>query len=375
MLVQRQTEITANLVSLCRYLRTKGYTITATEESDALKGMVLLPITTEFKYVSLLKAVVCKNKFQFVKFEEDYLDYKYEIEKAVDSKIKKNPEHKQNPPTTKQPSIEELKNWLFQNPVSEELTISSYSDIESLIKKDFSTMTGEEVDFILQLMQKLSNKILRQRSRVKKISKSKRHIDLSMTIRKNLRKGTEINDIVFSKLKEKKLKLVLLCDVSRSMDLYSRFFVQMIYAFQNSYDRIETFVFSTALHQVTKILNEYTFDKAFEIISDRVPQWSGGTKIGYCLQSFGVSHAHGLVDRKTVVMILSDGWDTGEPDLIRESMKMIYKKARKVLWLNPLAGNPEFKPDVIGLQSVLPYIDKLYAAHNMESLRKVMHLL
>ena len=190
-----------------------------------------------------------------------------------------------------------------------------------------------------------------------------------------MRKGGEIQQLVFSEKKNRKLKLVLLCDVSRSMDLYSRFFIHLIYAFQNAYDKIETLVFSTALHRVSEILDNNEFDKAFRTISERVPHWSGGTTIGSCLQDFSQNYGHGMLDKKTIVLILSDGWDTGEPEVMKEAMKTIYKKSKKVIWLNPLAGNPDFTPESIGMQTALPYIDILASAHNLESLTTVLQQL
>nr|WP_273567374.1 VWA domain-containing protein [Maribacter sp. Hal144] len=165
------------------------------------------------------------------------------------------------------------------------------------------------------------------------------------------------------------MKLVLLCDVSKSMELYSRFFVHLIYAFQNAYDKIETFIFSTALHRVSEILDNHEFDKAFEIISDRVPQWSGGTTIGSCLNDFTQEHGYGMLDKKTIVLVLSDGWDTGGPEIIQTAMQTIYKKSKKVIWLNPLAGSSDFSPEALGLKTALPYIDVLASAHNLESLK------
>ena len=146
-----------------------------------------------------------------------------------------------------------------------------------------------------------------------------------------MRKGGEIQQLVFSQKKDRKLKLVILCDVSRSMDLYSRFFIHLIYAFQNAYDKIETLVFSTALHKVSEILNNNEFDKAFRTISERVPHWSGGTTIGSCLQDFIQNYGYSMLDKKTIVLILSDGWDTGEPEVMKEAMKTIYKKSKKVI--------------------------------------------
>lgn len=228
------------------------------------------------------------------------------------------------------------------------------------------------MQLMMRLLKRMAKKIAHEKSRLKRNSKKRKHIDLKSTIRTNMRRGGEITDIRFSEKKEKKLKLVLLCDVSRSMELYSRFFVHLIYAFQNAYDKIETFVFSTALHRVSEILDNHEFDKAFDTISDRVPQWSGGTTIGSCLNDFTQEYGYGMLDKKTIVIILSDGWDTGAPDLMKGAMQRIYKKSKKVIWLNPLAGSNDFSPDALGLKTSLPYIDVLASAHNLESLKSAI---
>jgi uncharacterized protein with von Willebrand factor type A (vWA) domain len=225
------------------------------------------------------------------------------------------------------------------------------------------------------LLISLARTIAHQKSRLKKGSQKHSNLDLKRTIRENLRRDGSIQKLYYSERKEKRLKLVLLCDVSKSMDLYSRFFVHLIYAFQNAYDRIETFVFSTALHRVSEILDNNQFDKAFDIISDRVPQWSGGTTIGSCLIQFSEEYGYRLLDRKTIVLILSDGWDTGEVEIMEKAMKDIYKRSRKVVWLNPLAGHPDFSPEAIGMKTALPYIDILGSAHNLESLKRILYQL
>ena len=175
--------------------------------------------------------------------------------------------------------------------------------------------------------------------------------------------------------KEKHLNIVLLCDVSKSMDIYSKFFIHMIYAFQNAYDKIDTFVFSTSIFNISDILQQHPWNKAFDIISERIPQWSGGTKIGSCLSDFHHNFGHRLLTKKTIVMILSDGWDTGEQDQLKDSISQIYKSCRKLIWLNPLSGNKDFSPEVIGLRTALPYIDQFAPAHNLQSLKDVIRTL
>lgn len=371
--ITHQTELSANIVMLCRFLRKKSFNITVTEESDALKAISFLPIHSESYFREALKAILSKSEFQRTHFNEFYQEFKEQLKKAADSKIKDIPEEKPSPEKkSKAAQFEALKDWLNLSPSEEEKEVAAFSDLEVLTKKNFLDLSEDEMRLMMRVLQKLARKITHQKSRLKKKSKRHRQLDLKQTIRQNMRKGGEIQELLFSEKKNRKLKLVLLCDVSRSMDLYSRFFIHLIYAFQNAYDKIETLVFSTALHRVTEILDSHDFDTAFQTISERVPHWSGGTTIGSCLKDFTQNYGHGMLDKKTIVLILSDGWDTGEPAVMKEAMKTIYKNSKKVIWLNPLAGSPDFSPESIGMQTALPYIDVLASAHNLESLKRVL---
>ncbi len=376
-LITYQTELSGNIVLFCRFLRKKGFNLGATEESDALLAISELPIGVESTFKQALKTVLTKNKHQYTSFNDHYAEFWNQLSNAVDSKIReeRSKENNRSEIQKKEAQFESLKNWLNLSPSEDEKTISSYSDLEVLTKKNFSDLSEEEMYLMMGLLKRLAKKAAHQKSRLRKISARKRHLDIKRTVRANMRKGGDIQQLIFSEKKEKKMKLVLLCDVSKSMDLYSRFFVHLIYAFQNAYDRIETFVFSTALHRVTEILDNQEFTKAFDTISDRVPHWSGGTTIGSCLEDFTNEYGYSLLDRKTIVFVLSDGWDTGEPQIIRQAMKTIYKKSRKVIWLNPLAGSTNFFPEAMGMKTALPYIDVFTSAHNLESLKHALHLL
>ncbi|NHF59483.1 VWA domain-containing protein [Flavobacteriaceae bacterium TP-CH-4] len=373
--IEIQTTLSGNIVLLCRFLRGKGFPVGASEESDALLALTHLPIGNERYFQKALKAVLTKNQYQQSLFDELYLEFWKQLSKAGDSKIKQvqEPKNQQSGRREKEARFESLKDWLNLNPTEEEKQVASFSDIEVLAKKDFVDLSKEEMQLMMRLLQKMARRMAHQKSRLKKYSKKHRQLDLRRTMRCNMRHGGELQHFVFSQQKEKKLKLVLLCDVSRSMDLYSRFFVHLIYAFQNAYDKIETFVFSTALHRVSELLDNNEFEKAFDMISDRVPQWSGGTTIGSCLYDFTNEYGYGMLDKKTLVLILSDGWDTGAPEVLKEAMQAIYKKSKKVFWLNPLAGSPDFSPDALGMKTALPYIDVLASAHNLESLKQVLY--
>jgi len=177
--------------------------------------------------------------------------------------------------------------------------------------------------------------------------------------------------LVYRNKRRKRLKLVLICDVSKSMDLYSRFLIQFIYAFQSVFRRIETFVFSTSLYRITEILKNEKIFNALEQLPGIVPDWSGGTKIGYSLEQFVQNFGKKLVDSETVCLIISDGWDTGDVELLERSMSYLKKRSRNIIWLNPLKGNPGYEPSTRGMQVALPYIDIFSSAHNLNSLRSL----
>lgn len=376
-LIQHQTELSGNIVLLCRFLRKKGFPVSIIEEADALRALSYLSVAREKEFKEALRIVLAKNQYQFEKFDAYYSEFWDQLSKAVDSKTKENLDRKNKRNDAKQQEIrfDSLKNWLNLKPSEEEKAVSSYSDFEVLTKKNFSDLNEDEMRLMMRLLEKLARKVAHQKSRLRRVSKKRNKVDLKRTIRLGMRNGGDILKLIYSEKKEKKLKLVLLCDVSKSMDLYSRFFVHLIYAFQNAYDKIETFVFSTALHRVTTILDNYEFEKAYDTISDRVPHWSGGTTIGSCLQDFVSNYGHRMLDKKTIVFVLSDGWDTGEPAKMKEAMKTIYKTSRKVIWLNPLGGSSNFSPDALGMKTALPFIDVLASAHNLESLKQALLLL
>jgi len=366
--------MSANLVLLGRFLRQKGYTIGLKEETELLKVLQLIPISDRQNIKAAFKAIITKSDFQYSSFDDDFDEFWNQLAKAVDSKIKNQPEQKQTKsPQKSPPSVEVLKNWLYNMEANEEHSIAAFSSVESLTRKDFAEMDSDELRLITQLLKKITRQLKHQKSRLRVRSKYRKKIDLKNTVRSGMRFGGDWPFLKFTEPKEKKLKLLLICDVSRSMELYSRFFIHLIYAFQNAYDRVNTWVFSTAVHDVSSLLKNYEFDKAFELIADRVPQWSGGTKIGECLSLFMEKRESWSLDKKTVVFIVSDGWDTGDPEKLSESMSAIHKKVKKVIWLNPLAGNPDFAPEVLGLQSALPFIDVHTSCHNLESLKQAFY--
>lgn len=374
-LINRQTSLSANIVSFCRFLRQHGFTIGPAEEADALLALEnLAPFHSPEAMQLCLKATLARTRAQQLQFDELYTQYWRELEKAVNAKRKDAPDNRPKP-KNQTPSIQTIRQWLHGNREEEETEMASYSVHEVTSRRDFSTFSNEELWEVERLIQQIARSLALRESRRRKRINRLAQLDLRRTLRLNMRRGGEILDLAFYKPARHRQQIVLICDVSKSMDLYSRFLIQFIYAFQNAYRRIETFVFSTSLHRVTAQLKQREFSLALEELSRTVPGWSGGTKIGESLDSFVRNYASKMLNKQTVVLIMSDGWDTGDTDLLAESMRKIQRKAAKVIWLNPLAGNPNYEPTVKGMQAALPFVDIFAPAHNVDSLRAVARML
>jgi uncharacterized protein with von Willebrand factor type A (vWA) domain len=248
----------------------------------------------------------------------------------------------------------------------EPLEVPGVSDKEILVDQDFSSFPVEDLDEVARLTILIAKRLARRISRRKRPTRRGGVIDMRRSIRANLMKG-EIIELRRRERRRRKVRLVLLCDVSGSMDLYSRFLLQFLYALQNVFGRVETFTFSTRLTRVTEHLKGASYRTALARLTE-VRDFSGGTRIGESLQEFNARWGN-LVDRHTIVLLLSDGWDTGEPDILANEMLTIKRKAGRLIWLNPLLGNPSYEPLTRGMAAALPLVDHFAAAHNLASLR------
>ena len=379
-LIKRHTSLTANIVAFCRYLRSEGFNIAAPEEADALKTIEILKPYEAPEYMRLaLKTCLTRTLGQAERFDERYDYYWKQVQKATDAKIATQPKDKQEQRPKQQngqdAQFQSLKSWLFgDKSAEEEVELHTYSATETLSKKDFSTLTEDELREMFELIQMIARRLARQHNR--RFTKNKNGtLDLRKTLRQNLRRGGEIIDLMRQKPQRRRLQLVLLCDVSKSMALYSRFLIQFAFAFQQVFRRIETFVFSTKLTKITDILRGADFGESLKNLSESVTHWSGGTRIGESLAHFTSEYGQKCLTSRTIVIIISDGWDTGDVTLLEENMRAIHNKVHRVIWLNPLAGNPNFEPSTAAMSAAMPYIDVFAAAHNAESLRQLYRYL
>ncbi len=248
----------------------------------------------------------------------------------------------------------------------EPLGVPAASDREAMATQDFATFSADQLDAVYRLTMQIARRLARRISRRRRPSAHRGRLDLRRTLRANLTRG-DLIDLRFRRRKRRKVRLVLLCDVSGSMDLYSRFLLQFLFALQAVFSRVETFTFSVHLTRVTELLRTRSYREVLRRLT-AVRDWSGGTRIGESLAEFN-RRWPGLVDRRTIVIILSDGWDTGDPETLAAELLRIKRRAGRVIWLNPLLGNPSYEPLTRGMAAALPLLDHFAAAHNLAALR------
>jgi uncharacterized protein with von Willebrand factor type A (vWA) domain len=204
--------------------------------------------------------------------------------------------------------------------------------------------------------------------RREQIRKRGRRLDLRRTIHRNISHGGTLLDLAWRRRKIKPLRLVVLLDASGSMNLYTAFFVRFLHGVVDAFREAEAFVFHTRLAHVSPSLRDRDVTRAVEKLSLMAQGIGGGTRIGESLATFNRWHARRVINSRTAVMIVSDGYDTGEPDQLGQEMHRLRRRCKRIIWLNPLIGWRDYSPQARGMQAALPYVDLFAPAHNLASL-------
>ena len=251
----------------------------------------------------------------------------------------------------------------------------AYSPNDVLTQKDFSHYTAADIEEARQIIAKFASLLATKLSRRRKVGIKGDTIDFRCSWRKNIAYGGEPLKLIRKRRKVKKNKILLLCDVSASMDCYSKFLIQFIFGMQREIVEIEAAIFSTRLTNITGILRRKTVEDGLREIAQVVPDWSGGTKIGESLIAFYREFAPSFSAYRSVVILISDGWDRGDPELLRTAMEMLHRRAYKVIWLNPLLGSEGYQPLCRGIRTALLHVDYFLPAHNLKSLLQLTKVL
>ncbi|MEM8932145.1 MAG: VWA domain-containing protein, partial [Acidobacteriota bacterium] len=248
------------------------------------------------------------------------------------------------------------------------------SDHEILRYKDFATLTDEERRQILAL---LDRQPLRWPPRRTRRQRPSRHgsLDLRRTIRRSLTRGGEPVELLRRRRVVRPRPLVALLDVSGSMEAYARILLQWLYTLRCATDRLEVFVFGTRLTRITRELRTRDVDRALRDATSRVRDWGGGTRIGEAFRTFNHVWGRRVLGRGAVVMVLSDAWDRGEPEILDFETGRLARHTRRLMWLNPLLGSVGYEPTATGIATVLPHVDDFLPVHDLRSLQHLADVL
>ncbi len=371
-------DLVLSTLTFCRLLRRHGLHVTIAEATDAVRALEHLDLGDRNEVYLGLRSVLMSRIEEQPTFDRCFAAF-WKRQGGAPPVMEGLPSTEPVTPAPDQPGTLKvsgqrregatLEAWVADEPEpeSEPLGVPGMSDREHLMERDFSAFPADQLDELARLTILIARRLARRLSRRRRPTRRHGIVDLRRTLRANLTRG-ELIELRHRERKRRKVRLVLLCDISGSMDLYSRFLLQFLYALQNVFGRVETFTFSTRLTRVTDHLKGRPYRQVLRRLTE-VRDWSGGTRIGECLAEFNREWGGRLLDRFTIVILLSDGWDTGDPDLLASELLKVKRSAGRLIWLNPLLGNPAYQPLTRGMAAALPILDRFAPAHNLESLR------
>ncbi len=251
----------------------------------------------------------------------------------------------------------------------------AWSRSPALVRKDFGHMTDSEIEEARRLLATLVALLAHSPSRRLAPSPTRGVLDLRRMLRANALSGTDGMALRYRRRRMRRTRLLLLCDVSGSMERYSQFLIAFTYALRQQLARIDVAVFATRMTVITHLLEQRDIERVLNEIGAEVRDWGGGTDIGTCLRSFNDRYASVMHRAQTTAIVLSDGWDRGDAQRMRDEIQRLNRSVRRLIWLNPLLGHDAYQPLCRGMRTALPFIDDFLPAHNLESLAALLRQL
>lgn len=251
----------------------------------------------------------------------------------------------------------------------------TWSRSEVLQQKDFEKMSAEEVRAARDHIRRLRLPITDLPTRRWRPDAAGARADMRASLRAAMRSGGAVIPLRRQRRRRRHPPLVILCDISGSMDRYSRMFLHFMHAITNDRDRVFTFLFGTRLTNVTRYLRYRDIDVALDKVSAVVEDWAGGTRIGRCLHEFNHDWSRRVLGQGAMVLFISDGLDRDAGEGLAAEMQRLHLSCRRLVWLNPLLRYDAFEPKSIGIRTILPHVDEFRPVHNLDSLRTLTEVL
>jgi uncharacterized protein with von Willebrand factor type A (vWA) domain len=361
--------VSARVSALAAEMRARGARVGLGEVLAAQRALAAVDASSRSEAFFALRAALCSSRAEVVAFTEAFACV-FGTEEPASALEQLGEVAKTALPRVALPPQAEDRAEIDLTPAP-----SAWSEQELLREKDFADYTEAERAAARQLLERIARRGPLRRSRRTVATKRRREIhDLRATVRASLRHGGELLERRYREHAERPRRLVLVCDVSGSMAPYSRMLLQYMQACVAARARVEAFVFGTRLTRVTRELRGRDPERALQRASAAVDDWSGGTRIGAALATLNREHGR-RIGRGALVIVLSDGWDRGEPEELAAEMARLARTAHRVIWLNPLAADPRYEPLTRGMQAALPYVDRLLPGNSIASLEALAELM
>jgi uncharacterized protein len=368
---EQSDRLAASVVEFCRFLRMREVFAHPGQTITALKAVKTINPADRQSFASALQAALCSTREEWDLFPELFQEFWGESHprpRSVSGEYKgPSRRNRQGPEAGSTVFLDQPGNETAAHD-GDGRAMYSASAQQRLKKVDFSEVPVDDLHTLEQLSLRLLRRMSRRLSRRLTLTNIAARIDLRRSIRRSITYGGEPIVLAYKGQKPRKNKLVVLLDISGSMNFYSLFLVRFAYALQAHFQCVNTFLFSTDVVEITDLLRARHLPEALRRLSQRAAGWSGGTKIGESFRQFNQLYGRKLLSSDTVFMILSDGWDTGEPEVLAGQLRTVRRRAKRILWLNPLLGLKEYQPITRGMAAALPYVDVFAPAHNLESL-------
>jgi uncharacterized protein len=384
LLIHPRGNLLRNLVLFARLLRSVGVPASPDQVVDLVAALPLLDLRSKEEFKDATRASLVTSREQAEVFdrtfdlfwkawstEEHPMSQAGEVQKVPPKEDRQDDQEQ----TSKEDEEEEQACGDQDRERAELDAMMTYSADEMLRDKDFAELSEQELHSVTELIHHIEWQPDLRRTRRKKAAAHGAHLDLRRILRGGLRYGGETIELAWQKPKLKRRPLVVLCDISGSMELYTRVLLQFLYAITHGLELVEAFAFGTRLTHITRPLQQMDINTALHQAACAVNDWGGGTRIGESLKTFNYEWARRVLGHGPTVLIISDGWDRGDLELLEREIVRLQLSCRRLIWLNPLLGAPEYKPLAQGIQTVLPYVDDFLPVHNLASLERLTDVL
>lgn len=362
-------DLTQAILLFSRELKGAGFKSTPARVHDILRGLPMIRIGDKGEFRVLLRANLVSNRGELDLFNRLFETFWGERSDQL-----------QSWPCSEEVKVPESKKMLVvvEEDESDKTEMERVGASLEVVdrSKDFSRLDPGELKEVELLVLRIARRLGYKLSRRFKTDKRGRMIDFRSSFRRSLRHGGELFDLRYRRRRLRRLgKIYLLLDISGSMDVYGHFFFVFMYGLQRALYEAETFVFSTLLTRVTSYLKRFDFQTSIKHIQSLSVNWSGGTDIGTSLTTLYMKYLGQEMDSRTVLIIVSDGWDRGDHAQLERAMKLIRRQAGEIFWLNPLLASPDYEPICRGMRCALPFVDHFLPFYNLESLIRICNRL